>query len=74
MAYFHTGQLDDLEALLDYALQITRNSEEAFLWRGWMEYRRGNEGKAIENFQRALQENPVYEDAKYALRFVGAAP
>ncbi len=74
MAYFHSGQLDDLDTLLKYALKITRNSEEAYLWRGWMQYRQGDKTAAIEDFRRALQENPGYEDAKYALNFLGAAP
>jgi tetratricopeptide (TPR) repeat protein len=74
MAYFHSGQLDDLNELLGYALKITRNSEEAFLWRGWMSYRQGDRVQAIEDFRRAIQANPNYEDAKYALEFVGAAP
>lgn len=74
IAYFHTGQLDDLGALVDYALKITRNSEEVFLWRGWMFYRQGKTNQAIEEFRRALEANPFYEDARYALSFVGATP
>ena len=74
MAYFHSGQLDDLDALLKYSLKITRNSEEALLWRGWMEYRQGDKNAAIEDFRRALEANPNYEDAKYALSFTGATP
>jgi len=74
MAYFHSGQYSDLDTLLQYALKITRNSEEAFLWRGWMHFRQGDKAAAIEDFRRALQANPNYEDAKYALGFVGAAP
>ncbi len=74
MAYFHSGQLSELDTLLQYALKITRNSEEAFLWRGWMNYRQGDKLQAIEDFRRALQANPGYEDAKYALNFLGATP
>jgi hypothetical protein len=74
MAYFHSGQLSDLDTLLQFALKITRNSEEAFLWRGWMHYRQGDKAGAIDDFRHALQANPNYEDAKYALKFVGAVP
>jgi tetratricopeptide (TPR) repeat protein len=69
-AYFHTRRMDDLQALTDYALQITRNAEEALLWRGWMLYRQGDKPAAIESFRQALVENPYYQDARYAIDFV----
>ncbi|NPA92346.1 MAG: tetratricopeptide repeat protein [Chloroflexi bacterium] len=74
IAYFHTGRFQDLLALTEYALKITPNSEEAHLWRGWAYYRLGERQKAIEEFRAALEANPHYEDAKYALQFVGARP
>lgn len=74
MAYFHTGQMDDLITLTDYALKITKNSEEALLWHGWAMYRSGDSRQALEDFQQALQENPNYEDARYALEFVRENP
>jgi tetratricopeptide (TPR) repeat protein len=70
IAYFHSGKNDEVLALTDYALQITPNSEEAWLWRGWALYRQGETGQAIEAFEQALEENPVYLDAQYALDFV----
>jgi tetratricopeptide (TPR) repeat protein len=70
-AYFHSGRLEDLLALTEYALQITRNSEEALLWRGWARYRQGDIPGAIEDFRAALQANPNYPDARYALDFLG---
>jgi tetratricopeptide (TPR) repeat protein len=73
-AYFHTGQIDDLLALTKYALQITRNAEEAFLWHGWALYRQGDTPGAIADFQNALAQNPNYQDAQYALDFVQANP
>jgi len=73
-AYFHTGQIDDLLALTKYALQITRNAEEAFLWHGWALYRQGDSPGAIADFQNALAQNPNYQDAQYALDFVQANP
>ena len=74
MAYFHTGRMQDLLALTEYALKITPNSEEAHLWRGWAYYRLGERQQAIEEFRAALEANPHYEDAKYALQFLGAQP
>jgi len=72
IAYFHTGQLDDLLTLTEYALKVTPNAEEALLWHGWGLYRQGKSNEALDFFQRALQENPNYLDAQYALDFVNA--
>lgn len=73
-AYFFSGRNDDLLAISEYALQRTPNSEEALLWRGWGKYRAGDYFQAIEDFQAALEENPFYQDAKYALDFVAENP
>jgi len=70
IAYFHTGRIDDLMALAKYALQRTPTSEEALLWRGWGYYRQGEMAEAVADFQTALQRNPNYQDARYALDFV----
>jgi tetratricopeptide (TPR) repeat protein len=73
-AYFFGGRNDDLLVLTEYALQRTPNSEETLLWRGWGKYRSGDTPAAIGDFQAALQENPFYQDAKYALDYVAANP
>ena len=70
IAYFHTGRMEDLRALTDYALQRTRNSEEALLWQGWMLYRQGDRVGAEADFKKALEENSSYQDARYALDFL----
>jgi tetratricopeptide (TPR) repeat protein len=70
IAYFHTGQMDDLLALTTYAIEVTPNSEEALLWNGWALYRQGKVTEAVENFEKALSEKPNYQDALYALDFV----
>ncbi len=70
IAYFHTGQMDDLVALTEYALQITPNAEEAWLWHGWAMYRQGDKLQAEADFRRALEENPNYLDAQYGLDFL----
>ena len=74
IAYFHTARFQDLLALTDYALKVTPNSEEAHLWRGWALYRLGKKREAIAEFRAALEANPRYEDALYALRFLGVMP
>lgn len=74
IANFQSNRTDDLLALTEYALQRTEMSEEAWLWHGWALYRQGNTNVAIENWRRALSIRPGYEDALYALSFVGATP
>jgi tetratricopeptide (TPR) repeat protein len=69
-AYFHAGRNEDLLTLTDYALQRTPNSEEAHLWRGWGRYRSGDVNGALADFRAALEVNPNYWDAQYALDFV----
>jgi tetratricopeptide (TPR) repeat protein len=73
-AYFHTFRTDDLMALAEHALRVTRNSEEALLWRGWGHFRLGDRSSAIADFQAALEANPYYQDAQYALDFVRSTP
>jgi tetratricopeptide (TPR) repeat protein len=73
-AYFHSGRLDDLFALTEYALARTPNSEEALLWHGWGLYRQGKQTEAVNFFRQALEANPNYYDAQYALEFVGTNP
>jgi len=73
-AYFFSGRNEDLLAVVEYALQRTPNSEEALLWRGWGKYRAGDRSGALADFQAALDENPNYQDAQYALDFVYTNP
>jgi len=73
-AYFHSGLNEELLALTEFALQRTDNSEEALLWHGWGLYRDGDLQGAIEDWRAALEANPFYQDARYALDFVGSSP
>lgn len=70
IAYFHSGRTEDLTTLADYALQVTFNSEEAMLWKGWGLYRLGKKLEALKLFEDALKVHPNYEDALYAISFV----
>ncbi len=74
IANFQANRTEDLLALTDYALQRTEMSEEAWLWHGWALYRQGNTAGAVEDWRTALTVRPGYEDALYALSFVGASP
>lgn len=69
-AYFHSGRIDELLALTEYALKRTPNSEEALLWRGWAMYRQNDRNEALKAFQEALAARPDYPDAIYALKFL----
>jgi tetratricopeptide (TPR) repeat protein len=69
-AYFHTGRIDDLLQLTEYALKRTPNSEEAMLWRGWGLYRQGDKTEAEKLFLKALEARPGYTDAQYGLDFI----
>ncbi len=57
-----------------YALERTDMSEEAWLWNGWALYRTGDTQKAIDSWRKALKVHPGYQDALYALQFVGSTP
>jgi hypothetical protein len=70
LAYFHGGRNDELLALSEYALEVTPNSEEALLWRGWALYRAGKSNEALNHFYQALEARPGYNDALYAIQFV----
>ena len=58
--------------LADATLYRTSKAEESLLWRGWAEYRLGDTNAAAQDFRRALEINPNYQDALYALGFLGA--
>jgi tetratricopeptide (TPR) repeat protein len=70
IAYFNQGRFEDLSDLATATLYRTSKSEEARLWRGWARYRMGDPGGALEDFQAALEINPNYLDAQYALDYV----
>jgi len=70
LAYFHSLRNDDLLALADYALNVTPNSEEALLWKGWGLFRQGKRVEAADLFRKALENRPGYPDALYALKYM----
>jgi len=70
ITYFNLGRIDDLSALADYALEITPNSEEALLWKGWALFRQAKRDEALASFQAALDAHPNYGDALYAINYV----
>jgi tetratricopeptide (TPR) repeat protein len=74
IAYFHQGRFQDVIDLADATLRRTNKAEESMLWRGWALYRQGDTGGAIADFRAALMVNPNYQDALYAISFLGVSP
>ena len=74
MVDFKLNRNDDLLALTKYALNITENSEEALLWRGWALYRSGDREGALKAINDALAYHPGYSDAQYALDYISNNP
>jgi tetratricopeptide (TPR) repeat protein len=73
-AYYHSHRTEELLALVDYALTVTPNSEEAWLWRGWGLLRQDDRNGTIKAFRRSYQENVTSFDAKWALDYMGVSP
>ncbi len=73
-AYFHSWRLEDLQALIEYALEITPQSEEAWIWKGWLHVRLGENDKALRAFCRAYVLNPTFPDVHNGLQYLGASP
>jgi tetratricopeptide (TPR) repeat protein len=71
IAYFNQGRFDDVIALADATLFRTQKAEESHLWRGWARYRLGDPAGARQDFVAALDVNPQYQDALYALDYIG---
>ena len=71
VSYYHSGRTKDLMELLEYALQVTPNSEEALIWKGWAEYRLGNNQSAVDAFVEAYKNNNKSTDVLYALDYLG---
>lgn len=72
IANFQSNRIDDLLALTEYALERTQMSDEYWLWHGGALYRKNDTTGAIKDWRKALIIRSRYEDALYALNFVGA--
>ncbi len=71
ISYFHSGRIDDLLILTDYARGVTEMSEEAWLWYGWGLYSKGDVDGAMKAWNKAIAINPSsYVDAYRAIDFV----
>lgn len=75
-AYFNADRIDYLLEITEKTYKPINGSyaEEALLWHGWGLWRQGDIEGAIANWRKALDVHPNYQDAIYALQFVGAQP
>jgi hypothetical protein len=73
-AYYNSGRMEDMQELVDYALQRTEASEEALIWKGWVLYRLGDTNGAIEQFRLAQEANPKSVYPEQALTSIGVTP
>ena len=74
IAYFNQGRFQDVVDLAEATLFRTYKAEESLLWRGWAQFRLGDLNSAVLNWREALKYNPFYQDAQYALEYVGSTP
>ena len=72
ISYFHSGRIDELLALTEYARGVTDMSEETWLWYGYALYRKGDYDGALAAWRRADKINPRFYDdqAKKAISLV----
>jgi hypothetical protein len=73
-AYYNSGRMEDMEALVEYALHRTDTSEEALIWKGWVLYRQGDTNGAIQQFRLAQEANPKSVYPVQALTSIGVEP
>jgi len=74
ITYFNLGRFQDLLDLTNATLDLTTNAEESLLWRGWARVMLNDTSGAVEDFRAALEVNPGYQDALYALEYLGVSP
>jgi tetratricopeptide (TPR) repeat protein len=66
-AYYETGRHDEVIALADATLRTAKHIEELFFWRGLAQQAQGDLPAARASWERALELNPNYADARAAL-------
>lgn len=64
------GNLNEAETLFNKAITENPNNAEAFFNRGKVNRQRGKFSEAINDFQKALDINPNYNQAKVSIEMV----
>lgn len=70
-AYYEAGRYDELLALADSVIATAGNIEETYYWRGRALQATGDTGGARTAYQRAVELNSNYAEARQALSDVG---
>ena len=73
-AYYNAKRFDDLWTIVNYALRITYNSEEALYWKGWALFQQDDYYGAITAFRESRLNNLYNPAAGKALEELGAEP
>jgi tetratricopeptide (TPR) repeat protein len=66
-AYYETGRYDQVVALADATLHTAQHVEELFFWRGLAQQAKGDLPAARASWERSLDLNPNYTEARAAL-------
>ncbi len=64
------GNLSEAEVLLTKAIEANPMNAEAFYYRGKVKRQKGNFSEAINDFQRALDINPNFNQANVSIEMV----
>ncbi|MHB1318079.1 MAG: C39 family peptidase [Anaerolineae bacterium] len=70
-AYYQAGRFDEVLALADATLAVTKDIEELHFWRGMALAALGNAAEARVSLERALELKPGYPEALAALEGMG---
>lgn len=70
-AYYQSGRFDEVLALADATLAVTKDIEELHFWRGMALGALGDTAEARASLERALEQKPGYPEALAALEEIG---
>lgn len=66
----HAGKLEEAERLLTLAIDDDPKDSESFYYRGKTRWQRGDLSAALNDFYKALDINPNYNQAKVSIEMV----
>lgn len=66
----YAGKLDEAEKLLSLAIEEDSKNAEAFFYRGKTRWQKGELTTSLNDFYKALDINPLYNQAKVSIEMV----